>query len=115
MSLRTALASLPDDRTTATAVREVVAFYAAHEHTPLDPNRVSRATSISPDRVVYVVKALCSAGVLHCDGNPDLRGTTFDPDSVLSMEVDRFLRTGGASNARLQAGVGRYMNRFGHT
>jgi len=115
VSLRTALASLPDDRTTASAVREVVAFYAAHEHTPLDLTRISRATSISSDRVAFVVQALCSAGVLHCDGDPHLRGSTFDPDHVLSMEVDRFLRTGAAPNARLQAGVGRYLNRFGHT
>ncbi|MDR3685776.1 MAG: hypothetical protein P4L93_02295 [Coriobacteriia bacterium] len=115
MSLRTALASLPDDRPTATAVREVIAFYAAHEHTPIDPARISHATSLSSDRVLTVVKALCSAGVLHCDGDPDLKGSTFDPDMVLSMEVDRFLRSGGASSARLQAGVGRYMNRFGHT
>lgn len=115
MSLRTALASLPDDRRTASAVREVVAFYAAHEHTPLDPHRISRATAISSERVVSVVQALCSAGVLHCDGDPHLKGSTFDPDSVLSMEVDRFLRSGGAPNARLQAGVGRYLNRLGHT
>jgi len=115
VSLRTALASLPDDRMTASAVREVIAFFAAHAHTPLDPSRISRATSLSSDRVVSVVKALCSAGVLHCDGDPDLKGSTFDPDRVLSMEVDRFLRSGGATSARLQAGVGRYMNRFGHT
>jgi hypothetical protein len=115
MSLRTALASLPDDRTTASAVREVVAFYAAHEHTPMDLCRISRATSISADRVGAVVEALCSEGVLHCDGDPHLKGSSFDPDRVLSMEVDRFLRTAAAPNARLQAGVGRYMNRFGHT
>ena len=115
VSLRTALAKLPDDRMTANAVHEVIAFFAAHACTPLDPARISRATSLPSDRVVAVVKVLCSAGVLHCDGDPDLKGSTFDPDGVLSMEVDRFLRSGGATNARLQAGVGRYMNRFGHT
>jgi hypothetical protein len=115
VSLRTALASLPDDRTTACAVREVVAFYAAHEHTPIDPLRLSRATAISAERVVTVVQALCSAGVLHCDGDPHLKGSSFDPDRVLAMEVDRFLRSACAPNARLQASVGRYLNRFGHT
>ena len=115
MSLRTALASLPDDRMTASAVREVVAFYAAHEHTPLDLYRISRATAISADRVAPVIQALHKAGVLHCDGDPHLKGSTFDPDRVLSMEVERFLRSAVAPNARLQAGIGRYMNRFGHT
>jgi hypothetical protein len=115
VSLRTALASLPDDRTTATAVREIVAFYAAHERTPIDPHRLSRATAIPAERVQVVVQALCSQGVLHCDGDSRLNGPTFDPDCVLAMEVNRFLRSAGASTAHLQAGVGRYLNRFGHS
>lgn len=115
MSLRTALAALPDDRNTACAVREIVAFYAAHEHTPIDLKRVSRATAISAERVDAVVEALCLEGVLHCDGDPHLNGSRFDPDRVLAMEVDRFLRSAGAPHTRLQASVGRYLNRFGHT
>ena len=115
MSLRTALASLPDDRTTANAVREIVAFYAAHERTPIDARRLSRATAISSERVESVVRALCSEGVLHCDGDPHLDGSRFDPDRVLAMEVDRFLRSAGTPHAKLQASVGRYLNRFGHT
>ena len=115
MSLRTALASLPDDRQTASAVREVVAFFAAHAHTPIDLERLARATAISADRLRFVVQALCSTGVLHCDGDPQLNGSSFDPDRVLSMEVDRFLRSSGVPTARLQASVGRYRNRFGHT
>lgn len=115
MSLRTALASLPDDRTTACAVREVVAFFAAHAHTQIEVQRLARATGMSADRVGAVVQALCSASVLHCDGDPQLDGSSFDPDRVLAMEVDRFLRSSSAPTARLQASVGKYRNRFGHT
>jgi hypothetical protein len=114
VSLRTALASLPDDRTTASAVREVVAFFAAHEHTSIDLQRLARATALSEERARGVVQVLCSAGVLHCDGDPQLRDSSFEPDGVLSMEVDRFLRSASAPTARLQASVGRYRNRLGH-
>lgn len=115
MSLRTALASLPDDRTTAIAVREVVAFFAAHTSTPIDIERVTRATGLSEDRVQGVLQALCSASVLHCDGEPRLKGVNFDPDRVLAMEVDRFLRRTNAPATRVQASVGKYLNRFGQT
>lgn len=115
MSLRTALASLPDDRTTAIAVREVVAFFAAHASTPIDAERVARATGLSEDRVRGVMQALCSESVLHCDGDPRLKGISFDPDRVLAMEVDRFLRRTDGPGSRVQASVGKYLNRFGQT
>ena len=115
MSLRTALAALPDDRNTAIAVREVVAFFAAHQKEPMDLDRVSRATSLGSGRVETVAQALCSAGVLHCDGDPRLKDVSFEPDHILAMEVDRFLRTSGLSTSRFQASVGKYRNRFGHT
>jgi hypothetical protein len=115
VSLRTALASLPDDRTTAIAVREIVAFFAAHKSTSIDVERVVRATALSDDRVRSVMQALCSAGVLHCDGDPRLQGISFDPDRVLAMEVDRFLRRADGPGTRVQASVGKYLNRFGQT
>ena len=114
MSLRTALAALPDDRSTAIAVREVVAFFAAHEKEPMDLDRVSRATALGSGRVETVAEALCSAGVLHCDGDPRLRNISFEPDHILAMEVQRFLRTSGQSTSRFHASVGKYRDRFGH-
>jgi hypothetical protein len=113
MSLRTALASLPDDRATAGAVREIVAFFSAHRKDEVEEGRVVRATGLSRERVEPVVDALCLAGVLHCDGDPRLHGVSFDPDNVLELEVDRFLRTAGMPTTRLQASVGRYRNRLG--
>ena len=113
MSLRTALATLPDDRSTACVIHEVVAFFSAHAHTPIDIERVVRATGFGFERVEPVMGALCSGGVLHCDGDLRLRGCSFDPDHVMALEVQRFLRTSGTPGARLQTGVGRYRNRFG--
>ena len=113
MSLRTALATLPDDRNTAAVIREVVAFFSAHPHTGISMERVVKATAIAYERVEPVVCALCSASVLHCDGDARLHDCSFDPDHVLTLEIERFLRTSGAPNMRLQASVGRYRNRFG--
>jgi hypothetical protein len=113
LSLRTALASLPDDRATATAVREVVAYFSAHPKNEFAADRLVRVTGMAHDRVDPVLQALCSCGVLHCDGDPRLHDMCFDPDRVLELEVGRFLRASGTPDARLQASVGRYRNRLG--
>jgi hypothetical protein len=113
MSLRTALTTLPDDRGTAAVVREVLSFFSAHPHTDVSLDRLVRATGLGHERVEPVVGALCSAAVLHCDGDARLRDCSFDPDHVLALEIERFLRTASAPNMRLQASVGRYRNRFG--
>jgi hypothetical protein len=60
-----------------------------------------------------VLKALADGGVLHCDGDPRLAACSYDPDRILALEVERFLRVGGTTNVRLQSGVGRYRDRFG--
>ena len=113
MSLRTALATLPDDRSTAAVIREVLAFFSAHPHTGISIDRLARATGFGQERVEPVVCAFCSATVLHCDGDARLHDCSFDPDHVLALEIERFLRTAGAPNLRIQASVGRYRNRFG--
>ena len=113
MSLRTALVALPDDRGTSTVVREVLAFFSAHPHTGVSLDRLERATGLGLERLEPVVCALCSAAVLHCDGDARLRDCSFDPDHVLTLEIERFLRTAGAPTMRLQASVGRYRNRLG--
>ena len=113
MSLRTALAALPDDRSTATAVHEVVAFYSAPPHDEVGEDRVTRATGLSHDRVDLVLRSLCRAGVLHCDGDPRLTSVSFDPDRILELEVERFLRVAVKPDTRLQASVGKFRNRLG--
>jgi hypothetical protein len=113
MSLRTALSELPDDRDTSAAVREVVTYFQRHAHTPLAADRVVRATGLTSSRTEPVLKALAEGGVLHCDGDPRLTECSYDPDRILALEVDRFLRVGGNTNVRLQTSVGRYRDRFG--
>jgi hypothetical protein len=113
VSLRTALSALPDDRATASTVREVIAYVSAHRRETLASERISRATGMGEERVEPVLTALCAAGVLHCDGAARPVQVSFDPDHVLELEVTRYLRSAGNPDLRLQAGVGRFRNRLG--
>jgi hypothetical protein len=115
MSLRKALAALPDDRDTVIAARKVVTFFHRHAHDPVEAARVARATGLAPERTDPVIAALAEGGVLHCDGDPCSSGCRYDPDRVLALEVDRFMRATDSTSARLQSGVDRYRDRFGHS
>ena len=113
MSLRTALASLPDDRATAHAVYEVLACFATHSDEPMTVARVSRATCLDLDRVVPVFEALAAARVVDCDGDPGSAACLFHPDTVLSLEISRYLRSGSPGSNRMQTNLGKYRSRLG--
>ena len=113
MGLRTTLTLLPDDRGTDAAVREVIAFFHAHAHEPVEPSRVIRATGLSAARVEPVLRALAKGRVIDCDGNPLEEPSFFDPDTMLALEIRRFLRAGESAASRVHAGVNRYRGRQG--
>jgi len=113
VSLRTSLALLPDDRATGTAVREVITFFRAHAHEPVSPARVSRATGLAPERVEPVLEALAKGLVIDCDGDPLKEPSSFDPDTMLALEIRRYLRVGDNAHSRVNAGVIRYRGRQG--
>lgn len=113
MSLRVALASLPDDRATTATVREILLFLTSHGALEVSAERIAHVTMMPPDSVEQVLAAFCRATVIHCDGDPRLHPVSYQPDNLLALEVERFLRTAGAPNARLQASVGKYRNRLG--
>lgn len=113
MSLRKALALLPDDRGTATVVREVLAFFDSHPDTDIEPERVMHATGLPPIRVEPVLKTLAETLVLDCDGEPALKSCRYHPDSVLSLEVSRYLRVQSGSSSQLQSSVDRFRGRHG--
>ena len=113
MSLRTALASLPDDRATMHTLREVIACFAAHPHDPLGAEKIARATGIDIERIEPVLRSLVDAVVVDCDGDPSRQPCTFDPGPVLQLEVERFLRSASPDATRMQASIGRYRSRLG--
>lgn len=113
MGLRATLALLPDDRATDAAVREVIEFFRAHAHEPIDAHRVSRATGLSHERVDPVMQALAQGRVIDCDGDPLTEPSSFDPDTMLAMEVRRFLRASSGSSSSGRAGMDRFRGRQG--
>jgi hypothetical protein len=113
MSLRRALAALPDDRDTATAIREVVAFFNGHRGEAVDPMRVARATGLGEVRVAPVLRALFTASVVDCDGDSGGGKCTYEPDGALDIEVRRFLRVSGAVGGGLQRRVDRFRGSYG--
>lgn len=113
MSLRRALAALPDDRDTATATREIVALFNSHRGEALDPKRIARVTGLGEVRVSPVLRALSTASVVDCDGDSGGGECTYEPDGALDIEVRRFLRTSGAAGSGLQRRVDRFRGSYG--
>lgn len=113
MSLRRALLQLSDDRDTLTAAREVVAYFDRHQRESIDPVRIGSAIGMAQSRVEPVLKALVSALVVDCDGDPHADRCTYLPDAVLNLEVRRFLTASGGVGAGLQRRVDRFRGTYG--
>jgi len=111
VSLRKALAALPDDRTTRAALRGVVSYLDTHRGVPFDLRLITRGTGLDDVSVESVLCALARAFVIDCDGDPRSTSCTYKPDSVLLLEVRQFLRTSGGGDVRLQRGVDRFRGR----
>ncbi len=111
MSLRKALAALPDDRTTRSAIHGVVAYLDTHREVPFELRGITRGTGLDDVKVESVLSALADAYVIDCDGDPRSASCTYRPDSVLLLEVRQFLRTSGGGDVRLQRGVDRFRGR----
>lgn len=113
MSLRRALATLPDDRDSVRATRDVVAYLERHQGESLDVVKISRATGVVGGRVEPVLSALSHALVIDCDGEPLNGHYRYTPDPVLSLEVRRFLKASGGVDAGLQRRVDRFRGHYG--
>lgn len=95
------------------ALREVLAFLSMHVGERVDVDRVGRATGLAVPRVTPVLKALTDASVVDCDGDSCDGAIVFEPDTVVRLEVRRFLKSGGEPERRLQRGTDRFRDRFG--
>ena len=113
MSLRKALAVLPDDRATAHAVHEIMSFFVAHEGEGLTADRVASATALSFMRIEPVLKALASAEVIDCDGDPRLHTCIYSADTILALEVKRYLRVADGASSRQQSSINKFRGRYG--
>lgn len=113
VSLRTALSALPDDRGTVHAAHEIMVCFATHAGEPLPASRISSSTGLEVGRVVPVLTAFAKCAVIDCDGDPSLGLCTFQPDAVLMLEVERYLRSGSPGAALMQSSLGKFRSRLG--
>ena len=113
MSLKRALATLPDDRESLRATREIVAFLDRHRGESLDAARIGSAVGVSDVRVESVLSALVNGLVVDCDGDPLHDRCTYAPDAVLNLEVRRFLQASNGFDAGLKRRVDRFRGSYG--
>lgn len=113
MSLRRALAALPDDRESAIAAREVIAFLAEHPNESVAADRVSRATGVDVVRVRRLLGVFAETFVVDCLGDSPDCSYRLASSPVLALEVSRFLRSNVGGDARLQKGTEKFRGRYG--
>lgn len=111
MALKHALAVLPDDRATRSAVGEILLLLAAHRGQSVGHDAVLRATGLDSKSVCGILGALHSADVVSC--TPDFSECLYEPDPVMEIEVKLFMRNAqkGASDLRQNA---ERFRRLGH-
>jgi hypothetical protein len=110
LSLRTALATLPDDRETRHAVAEILAYFTERDGEAIEAERVVRVTGRSKSRVQEVLSALATGVVLDSLGNPP--AYRYHHDSITDLEVTRLLRTTHTHAPRLQGSVDKFRSRY---
>lgn len=113
MSFRRAIEALSDDRETVMATREIVAFFQRHRGEAVERSRVARATGVPAGRVEAILGALAGAHVIDCDRDSSTADVTYNPDSVLELEVRRFLRVSDTVGSGLRRKADRFRGRFG--
>ena len=112
MSLRKALAALPEDRATTSATREVLRFFDTHPNQYVDESRVVRATQATAARVELILHALTDAHVLDCGGSGG-QERRYAPDTLLALEMKRYLQSGATPSTSLQRSTDRFRSRYG--
>ena len=112
MSLRKALAALPDDRATISAAREVLRFFSTHPDEFVDDERVVRATRVTHTQAGLILKVLADARVLDCGGSGGL-DHRYAPDTLLALEMKRYLQLGSTPSSTRQQSTDRFRSRYG--
>ena len=110
MSLDGALRTLPGDRATELAVRDVLETMAALAGEWLPASEVARRLKRSDSSVSVILSRLASGHVLQADG--DLY--RYERDPVVELDVQRFLSKSGAHSQLVQDNLARFRDRYGH-
>jgi hypothetical protein len=110
VSLRRALDRLSADRATESVVREVLNFVRVRCGQRFTAAEIARRLERPEALVAVIVLELADAFVLRRDGSC----YSYETDSVLEMDVDRFMRRAENQSAVVQTNVAKFRDRYGY-
>jgi len=114
VSLRRALDVLPDDRATVSAARQLIVFMESHSGESVSSERLARATGLAPEEVDRLMRIFVDSFVIDCAGSED-PAWVFTPTPLLTLEVQRYLRSASSTGSQLQRSTERFRSRYGPT
>ncbi len=111
MSLRRALEGIRSDRETVTTLREVLAMIRHHSGEPLLPADIARAVGRDAEIVAPLLEVLAAAFVLDFDSASGRY--IYSQDTLLDVEIDRYVRRTDEFSGRAQNNLERFRRRYG--
>jgi hypothetical protein len=109
MGLDRALRDLPGDRATETAVRDVLQLMVAHTGRPFTPREMADRLGRPEDSIKVILSTLAKGLVLEADGE----AYAYERDSILELDVQRFLQRSGVHSQLAQDNLARFRDRYG--
>ncbi len=110
MTLKTGLERLGSDRETKSAVRHVLEALVRHAGEWMDAQTLHGYSGVDGPRLDGILSTFAQAFVLDCDGDPPRY--RYDPDRLLHIEVDRFLRRAESHTGKVRSGVEAFRRRY---
>jgi hypothetical protein len=111
MSLRSALETLPSDRTTLAAVREIVELFSRHPGEWITARRIIDVTEVPAETTRRVLRVLDGSFVL--DSDDDSERYCYERDALLDLEIKRYLRRVDTHSTTLRTNVEEFRRRYG--
>lgn len=111
MSLARAITALTPDREIETGLRDVLRFLTEHENQWFESGRLASVTSLSGPRLDTVLGGLARSFVLDFHDDPPCY--RYHPDTLLDIEVSRFLRRTDSRDGMMRGNLERFRSRYG--
>jgi DNA-binding IclR family transcriptional regulator len=109
MSLKRALEKIPDDRTSEAAAKDILRLFRHHPDESLSVNDVARRAGLNESTVGMILCVLADSYVLSSDADRYL----YHRDTIVDMEIERFLRRAETHNEFVQSNVAKFRERYG--
>ncbi|MDH4139708.1 MAG: hypothetical protein OEV43_03970 [Coriobacteriia bacterium] len=111
MSLKRALESLPADRETSSTVRDILTMFRRHPDAWMSCRHVANIVDRSVETSRGILAVLAESGVLDFDSAESKY--RYEQDTLLNIEIDRFVRRVDSHAGAVQSNVERFRQRYG--